>query len=44
MAAASHRRIERWGSDQDRIEQLENEQAVVVARIEERLSRIEQAS
>jgi voltage-gated potassium channel len=30
-------------SEQDRIEQLENEQAVVLARIEERLSRIEQA-
>lgn len=30
-------------SEQERIEQLENEQAVVLARIEERLTRIEQA-
>lgn len=35
---SKHRR-----SEQDRIEQLENEQADVLARIEERLSRIEQA-
>ena len=30
-------------SEQDRIEQLEQEQAVVLARIEERLERIERA-